>query len=46
VQLPAGAVGEEVSALTTLAPGLVGDLVSELARAHAGSIEACFEVDG
>jgi len=45
-QLQPGAVGNEVSALTTVAPGFVGDLVSELARAHADSIEACFEAEG
>jgi hypothetical protein len=45
-QLEPGAVGEEVSALTTLAPGFVGGLVSDLAHAHAASIEACFEAEG
>lgn len=45
-QLQPGAVGKEVSALTTLAPGFVGDLVGALARAHAGSIESCFEAEG
>jgi hypothetical protein len=45
-QLEPGAVGKEVSGLTTLAPGFVGDLVSELARAHTGSIESCFAEEG
>jgi hypothetical protein len=39
-QLPPGAVGKEVSGLATSAPGL-GGLVSDLAHAHGGSIEAC-----
>ena len=40
-QLQPGAVGREVSGLATSAPGVVGSLVSDLARTHGGSIEAC-----
>ena len=40
-QLPAGAVGAEVSGLATSAPGFVGEFVSGLAKEHAGSIAAC-----
>ena len=40
-QLQSGAVGKEVSGLATSAPGVVGSLVSDLARTHVGSIEAC-----
>lgn len=45
-QLPPGAVGKEVSGLATSAPGIVGGIVSELAKAHAGSIDACLEAEG
>ena len=45
-QLPPGSVGEEVSGLASSAPSLVGGIVSELAKAHAGSIDACFEAEG
>jgi hypothetical protein len=40
-QLERGAVGREVSGLATSAPSIVGSLVSELARAHGGSVDAC-----
>jgi hypothetical protein len=39
-QLQPGAVGKEVSGLATSAAE-VGGLVSDLAHAHGGSIEAC-----
>ena len=45
-QLQPGSVGEEVSGLATSAPGLGRSLVSDLAKAHAGSIEACREAEG
>lgn len=45
-QLPPGAVGTEVSGLAASAPGFLGGLVSDLARTHTGSIEACFEAEG
>jgi hypothetical protein len=45
-QLPPGSVGEEVSGLATSAPSLVGGIVSDLAKAHAGSIDACSEAEG
>jgi hypothetical protein len=45
-QLPPGAAGKEISGLGTSEPGLVGGIASYLARAHAGSIEACFEAEG
>jgi hypothetical protein len=45
-QLQPGSVGEEVSGLATSAPSLVGGIVSDLAKAHAGSIDACFEAEG
>jgi hypothetical protein len=44
-QLQPGSVGKEVSGLATSAPGLGRDLVSDLAKAHAGSIEACFDAE-
>ena len=44
-QLLPGSVGKEVSGLATSAPGL-GGFVSGLANAHAGSIDACVEVEG
>jgi hypothetical protein len=43
-QFEAGAVGEEVSGLATSAAG-VGRLVSELAHADGGSIEACLAAE-
>jgi hypothetical protein len=45
-QLDPGSVGAEVSGLATTAPGLGSSLVSELAKEHAGSIEACVEAEG
>jgi hypothetical protein len=44
-QLQPGAVGEEVSGLATSGPG-VGGLVSVLAHAHGGSIDACVGAEG
>jgi len=44
-QLQPGSVGKEVSGLATSAPGLGREIVSGLAKAHAGSIEACFEAE-
>jgi hypothetical protein len=43
-QLAPGAVGEEVSGLAGT-PGLGRRLVSPLARAHLGSIEACLATE-
>jgi hypothetical protein len=45
-QLEPGSVGKEVSGLATSAPGLGRNLVSDLAKVHAGSIEACLEAEG
>jgi hypothetical protein len=45
-QLQPGSVGKEVSGLATSAPGLGRDLVSDLAKAHAGSVEACLIAEG
>ena len=44
-QLEPGSVGKEASGLATSAPGLGRNLVSDLAKAHTGSIEACFEAE-
>jgi hypothetical protein len=45
-KLQPGAVGNEVSGLATSAPGLGRDIVSDLAKAHAGSIDTCSEAEG
>ncbi|MDQ3381059.1 MAG: hypothetical protein M3546_12195 [Actinomycetota bacterium] len=45
-QLQPSAVGEEVSGLATSVPGLVGRIVKDLAKTHAGSVDACFEAEG
>ena len=44
-QLQPGGVGEEVSGLATSAPGLGRRLVSDLAKAHSGSVEACLAAE-
>jgi hypothetical protein len=43
-QLPPASVGAEVSGLAAT-PGLGATLVSPLARAHLGSIEACQQAE-
>jgi hypothetical protein len=43
-QLAPGAVGQEVAGLASV-PGLGRRLVSPLARAHLGSIEACLTTE-
>jgi hypothetical protein len=45
-QLQPGSVGAEVSGLATSAPGLGRELVSNLAKVHAGSIAACVAQEG
>ena len=45
-QLQPGSVGKDVSGLATSAPGLGRDIVSELAKAHSGSVEACLAAEG
>jgi hypothetical protein len=45
-QLPPGTVGEEVFGLATSASGLGRDIVSDLAGAHAGAVEACLVAEG
>jgi hypothetical protein len=40
-ELPAGFVGHEVSEAARSQPGIVAQLVRELAKQHGGSVEAC-----
>jgi hypothetical protein len=44
-QLAPGSVGQEVSGLARIGPGLGSALVSPLARNHLGSIEVCRQAD-
>jgi hypothetical protein len=45
-QLAPASVGEEVSGLAQIGPGLGSELVSPLARHHLGSIETCAQAEG
>jgi hypothetical protein len=44
-QLQPGSVGKEVSGLATSASGVGRDIVSDLAKAHSGSVEACLAAE-
>ena len=45
-QLQPGSVGKEVSGLATSGPGLGRAIVSDLAKTHSGSVEACLAAEG